>query len=206
MRECTHSGKYLGSPFCKFTSRSKDFNYLAERMATKLSGWKSKHLSIAGCLTLIKAVTSAIPSYTMQVFLLPSSLCDLFDKLNRRFLWGINGDWKRFLSLKAWDNICVPKYAGGLGIRRARDTNIAYITKLGWILCTDLSRIWVRLIRSKYLRGRRVTDFQYTTRASSWIWQGVKWCKDSLDNRLCFSIGQNSRIQIWEDPWLPGAP
>lgn len=164
-------------------------------MATKLSGWKSRYLSMAGRLTLLKVVTATIPSYTIQVFLLPTSLCEQFDRLNRRFLWGVNGDKKRFLSLRAWDNICVPKQAGGLGIRCARDTNIAFVMKLGWKLCTDLNKIWVRVIRSKYLRGKQVTYFQYTARAASWIWQGIKWCKDYLDHGLCYSIGQNSGFE-----------
>lgn len=65
MRECLHTSKYFGSPFCKFQSKSADFNYIAERLAAKLAGCKSKHLSFAGKTTLIKAVSSAIPSYLM---------------------------------------------------------------------------------------------------------------------------------------------
>lgn len=65
----------------------------------------------------------------------------------------------RYLSLRAWESICVLKSAGGLGLRRARDTNIAYITKLGWQLCTELNKTWLKLVRSRYLRGRRITDF-----------------------------------------------
>lgn len=74
MRECLHNGKYLGSPLCKFKSKSADFSYIADRMAAKLAGWKSKHLSFACRTILIKAVSSAIPSYVMQAFLLLANL------------------------------------------------------------------------------------------------------------------------------------
>lgn len=68
MRECTHTGRYLGSPFCRFKSKNAEFNYIIEKMSSKLVGWKTDHLSMAGRLTLIKAVTSALPSYIMQLF------------------------------------------------------------------------------------------------------------------------------------------
>lgn len=100
----------------------------------------------------------------------------------------------------------MPKFAGGLGIRRAWDINIAFITELGWLVCTDLSKTWVKLIRSKYLRGRRITSFQCTSRSSSWIWKGIKSCKNSLDNDICFQVGQNSRIRVRENPWIPDTP
>lgn len=138
-----------------------------DKIAAKLTGWKRKHLSLAGRNTLIKFVTLAIPSYIMQTFLLPVSLCDKNDKINRRFLWGVSEDRKRYLSLRAWDNNCVPKQVGGLGIRRAKDINVSYITKLGWKMCMETSWLWVKLVRLKYLRGRPNLGFQRTSRALS---------------------------------------
>lgn len=80
--------------------------------------------------------------------------------------------------------------------------NVAYITKLGWMLCTQVGKTWVKLIRSRYLRGTRITDFQETSKFSSWIWKGVKKCKDSLDRGLCYKVGLNSHINIIDDPWM----
>lgn len=77
MEECNHRGKYLGSPFCRFKSKNCEFNFLAEKMASKLS--------MVGRLTLIKSVLSTCPSYTMQVFMLTSNLCDKLDRINHRF-------------------------------------------------------------------------------------------------------------------------
>lgn len=127
MRECSHRRNY---PFCKFKNKVVEFNYVAKRLATKLACWKLKHLSLAGQNTLIKSVALAIPSYIMQVFLLSVSICDKIDRLMWRFFWGARNEEKRFLSLRTWDNICTLKMAGELGIRRTRDMNTAYITKL----------------------------------------------------------------------------
>lgn len=122
MRECSHNGKYLGSPFCNFTDKATTFSYIAEKLA--------RNLSMVGRNTLIKSMALVIPSYIMQAFLLPVSLCDRLDRLSRRFLWRVQKDGERYLALWAWDNICTSKQVGGLGIRRARDMNIAYVMKL----------------------------------------------------------------------------
>lgn len=206
MWEFRHDGKYLGTPFCKFRNKSKDFNYIAERFATKLAGWKLKHLSLAGRNILIKSVALAVPIFVMQVFLLLVCLCDKLDRFMRRFLWGATAEAPRVLILRAWDNICASKLAGGLGIRRMWDMNIAFITKLGWKICIEPQKTWVKLIRSKYLRGRRVTDFQRTNCASTWFWNGIVSCKESLQNGLCVSVGQHSVLRIREDPWLSNFP
>lgn len=82
----------------------------------------------------------------------------------------------KIMYLKAWDTIYTPKYSSGLRIRRLRDMNTVYITKLDWRLCTNMDKIWVKLVCLKYLRGRRVLNFQNTQRAASWVWNGIKLC------------------------------
>lgn len=115
MKECNHTGSYLGNPFCNFSSRYAAFQFLMDKLSRKLAGWKEKTLSLAGRSTLVKTVAMAVPSYVMQTFLLSKKMCDKMDGIVRRFFWGYN-DAKRHLCLKAWDNICAPKASGGLGI------------------------------------------------------------------------------------------
>lgn len=59
---------------------------LLNRVKDKLASWKSRTLSLAGRLTLIKVVNSAIPIYSMQTAKLPASICDSLDRINREFL------------------------------------------------------------------------------------------------------------------------
>lgn len=65
MRECSHSSKYLGIPFCNFSKKSTAFNHIADKIAARLAGWKHKHLSLAGWATLIRSVAMATPSFSM---------------------------------------------------------------------------------------------------------------------------------------------
>lgn len=48
MKECDHKGKCLGLPFCNFRSKNIAFGEVVEKLGNKLSGWKSKALSMAG--------------------------------------------------------------------------------------------------------------------------------------------------------------
>lgn len=119
---------------------------------------KKKNLSFAGRSVLIKAVAMALPTYTVQTFLLLKCICEKLDNMVRRFWWGYN-DQQQHLYLKSWDRLCSPKMSGGLGFRKFREVNEVFTTKLCWQLCTEPNRFWVKLVRSKYLRGRKVLDF-----------------------------------------------
>ena len=58
------------------------------------------------------------------------------EKLQRDFLWsGISVDSK--LHLEKWAKVCKPMQVGGLGIRRLRSSNSAFLGK--WLV-----EIWVR--------------------------------------------------------------
>lgn len=147
-----------------------------------------------------------IPSFSMQAFLLPIGLCATMDKLCRRFLWGVGNDVKHYLSLRSWDHIYIPKSVGGLGLQKFKDINVDFITKLGWQVCSEPNRIWVQLIRSRYLHGRRTLDFQHTAKQSSWVWNGIRKCETSLQNGLCHTIRKHSTVNIREDQWIPDLP
>lgn len=124
----------LATPSAGLIQKVKVFQTLTDKLAGKLAGWKQRALSLGGRTTIIKAVAMSIPSYVMQTFLLPTQLYDKMDSMVRHFWWG-SSDHKKS-----------PKISGGLGIKRFRDINIAFITKLGWKLCTETERIWVQSI------------------------------------------------------------
>lgn len=205
MKECNHSSMYLGNPFCKFQSINTAFQHIMDKVAAKLARWKGKALSLTRRTILIKSVAAAVPSYVMQTFLLTRSMSAKMDKLICRFWWGFD-DHQRHLHMKAWDYICCPKLAVGLGIRKFHEVNTAFITKLCWSLCAELNKTWVQLVRSKYLRGKKILDFNYSRQQASWVWNGMRKCYDSLRRGMCFTIGRKSIVHTYEEPWLPDLP
>lgn len=138
-------------------------------MAIRLSGWKRKNLSQAGRVVLIKVATLSIPGYAMQIFHLSKGMLDRMDRTIKNFFWGHKEDKTHNLPLKAWKDICTPKSNGGLGIWKMLDMNLALISKLTWSIIRNEPKVWVQLIKAKYLRGRRILDVERTSITLSWI-------------------------------------
>ena len=92
-------GNYLGFPLIHKGRRRNEFHYVVERVQAKLDGWKSKCLSPAGRLVLIKAAMTAIPKYTMQCHKLPAKICDEVNKLVRTFFGALRWIRKKCILL-----------------------------------------------------------------------------------------------------------
>nr|KYP31529.1 Putative ribonuclease H protein At1g65750 family [Cajanus cajan] len=110
--------------------------------------WKTKTLSFARRMTIIKAIISAMPSYVMQSGKVPRYICDELEKISTGFLW-VDQEGTRKLHTVAWDSICKPKDSGGPGIRSMRKVNDAFLKKLAWELCSCRDKLWVNIIRGK---------------------------------------------------------
>ena len=63
-------GKYMGFPI-KHKGAQQDFVFILDHIKSKMAGWKSNLLSLAGRIVLTQSVTSIIPSYVMQCAALP---------------------------------------------------------------------------------------------------------------------------------------
>lgn len=83
----------------------------------------------------MKSVVQALPTYTMQTAILPRSVCDQVDKMCNSFVWG-DSDSQRKVHLVAWDELCLPKNLGGLGLRDMTNFNKVAAMKVGGRLCT----------------------------------------------------------------------
>ncbi|KAK3229447.1 hypothetical protein Dsin_001328 [Dipteronia sinensis] len=130
-------GKSLGVHLIHGRVRNRTYGALVEKVQSRLASWKSDTLSLAGRVTLIKAVTSALHVYTIQSAKIPSNLSLNLDKLNRNFLWG-HKDTKKTTHLIKWDTTCMPKNRGGLGIMRMKGMNQALSAK--GVVCSSTWR------------------------------------------------------------------
>lgn len=110
------------------------------------------------------------------------------------------------LHLTAWDTICMPKARGDLGLKKLADMNKAYLTKLAWHLTTSGSKIWVQLIKSKYLRGSQILDVQRSHTTVSWIWGSILHNVKILQERACYQLGVSSTLRIKGEPWISAKP
>jgi hypothetical protein len=87
LTETNRFDTYLGLPALIGKSKVQAFKIIKDRVGQKLTNWKVKFLSKAGKEVLLKAVVQAIPSYSMSVFLLPTSLCKDLNRLMQKIWW-----------------------------------------------------------------------------------------------------------------------
>lgn len=112
MERTSDLGMYLGMP--TFTSRvtKATFSHLREKIDRRLSGWKSKYLSLAGRITLANSTIATLGYYSMQTAKVPRAICDDMDRKMRRFIWGGNEDTRK-IHLLSWETIQRPTSQGG---------------------------------------------------------------------------------------------
>ncbi|CAN1215673.1 Putative ribonuclease H protein At1g65750 [Linum perenne] len=170
-------------------------------MQSKLAGWKRNTLSLAGWITLAQSVLNAIPTYAMQSSSLPQHTTSRIDSNIRNFIWGASSDHKK-PHLLSWDSICRPKEQGGLGLRKAREMNDAYLMKLGWTILKEPDRLWVQIFTDKYLKETSEgLQIRRKTGGSS-LWKGIRRTWHDLVSGCQHSIRNGKDTSFWNSTWL----
>lgn len=205
MEETADLGMYLGMPTLASRVTRDTFAHLCDKVDRRLAGWKTKHLSLAGRITLAKSTMSSMAYYSMQTAKIPRSLCDELDKKTRRFIWGGTEEKNQF-HLLSWETLQKPRDQGGIGIRSSRQANAAFLTKLGWRVLTEPNSLWSRVLRSKYCRGRCDIDmFQPTTNMSN-MWRGITDNVNTLTKGAAAAVGNSKNTLFWDHVWAIGEP
>nr|WMB96745.1 hypothetical protein [Solanum melongena] len=197
-------GKYLGAPMVQGRVTKQIYSALISKVQNRIFSWGNQYLSMAGRVTLIKSILSALPSYLMQTCYLPDNVVQELDKMIISFLWGeMNGTRK--LHELSWDQVCLPKDQGGLGLRDTRKANFAFLAKLCWYIVKDKDCLWVELIKRKYLRSQEFMQAVARTGDSS-TWRGILKGREILCNGLGVGIINGQNTKFWLDEWLPCGP
>lgn len=149
MRACNDFENYLGVPILTSKRNTKAFNFLIDKLRSKLANWKASALSLVGRLTLITAVTTAIPTHVMHNTMLPSKVFKEINKFNKKFLWR-HSTTKRNIHLMNWSFVTLPKAVGGLGIKTSIHRNKALLAKCLCDIWTHSKSLHALMFRKKY--------------------------------------------------------
>ena len=192
-------GKYLGFPMLQGRPKRSNFLFIIEKMQTRLASWKNRLLNRTGRLTLANSVLSSIPTYYMQINWLPQNICDSIDQTTRNFIW--KGTNNKGIHLVNWKKITSPKHQGGLGIRKARDTNTCLLGKLVWDMVQSTNKLWVSLLSDKYTSGQSMLHAT-TNSSSSPSWSSIIKAKNILRNGYFWRTGAGTS-SFWFQEWSP---
>ncbi|GJS97727.1 hypothetical protein Tco_0804695 [Tanacetum coccineum] len=149
--------KYLGVPHISSRLLNMDCKILVDQATNRIGDWKNKSLSFVGRLQLCKSVISSMQVYSASILVIPKGIIYDIQQLIRGFLW-CNGQYNRGKAKVAWENICLPKSEGGLGIRSLEIFNMALMTTHIWNIVSNKESLWIRWIHTYKLKGRSFWD------------------------------------------------
>ena len=85
------------------------------------------------------------------------------------------------------------------------DMNKALVAKLTWEVVLNEDKIWVTVLKKKYVRNRNFMKNPIPKNAS-WASQSIFACREVIKKGMCHRIGNGFNTWIWEDPWIPNEP
>ncbi|QHO37630.1 Putative ribonuclease H protein [Arachis hypogaea] len=122
---------YLGIPLGANPRRIETWKPVIRKVEDRLKGWKSRYLSKAEKLVLIKAVLNNLPMCYLNLFKMPKAVATKITSLQSRFFWE-KSDGMKGMAIVSWSLIQKPKSHGGLGVGDLVLTNAALLFKWWW--------------------------------------------------------------------------
>ncbi|XP_074323324.1 putative mitochondrial protein AtMg00310 [Apium graveolens] len=160
----------------------------------------SKSISKGGKLVLLKTTAQKIPNFWMNLFLLPTKICNGIQRQMNSFWWGNGGSGKRIRWL-VWDKLYNAKASGGLGFRELSKFNLAMLAKQGWRLLNNVNTLVTSIMKARYFPE---TDFlQAKVGANpSYMWRSIVAAQDLVRQGSRKRIGNGDTTTVWKIPWL----
>lgn len=129
--------------------------------------------------------------------------------MKRKFFWG-DGDSdngkKRKLHTIKWEIITTPKHRGGLGVQVLAWKNAALLAKWWWRARTEKTKLWCRLLTTKY--GETfLTNPRIKHNKVSPMMHGISEIKQHQALKLLeahdfdWKLGNGEDIRFWIDAW-----
>lgn len=180
--------RYLGVPIISSRLGKADRVSLIDRITARVQSWTQRFLSFAGRLQLIKLILHAIQAYLDRIKQIPRQYLCKGSRLGK-------GRAK-----VSWEDMCLPKNEGGLGICRLRDCNKAVMLKHVWILFTNKESLWYKWTHSTFLKRKSFWVVKEPT-FCSWAWKRILYLR--IEFRLSFHwrVGDGQSVSFWFDHW-----
>ncbi|XP_019230934.1 PREDICTED: uncharacterized protein LOC109211810 [Nicotiana attenuata] len=162
---------YLGVPISAKRLSKMDYEIFMDKIAARIKGWGTRHLSYAGRVQLVNSVLLHLHSYWSTIFLLPKQVIKGITAMYMNFIW--DGEVVTHKpSLVAWDLVCRTKQEGGLGITDIIKWNEAAIAKYIWNIAQKADNLWVKRINSVYLKEKNWWQYKCPNDAC-WYWKKI---------------------------------
>ena len=130
-------------------------------------------------MILTNSTLSSIPTYTMGVYKLGEEVHQKMDSIRSQFFWSGTGDKFRYHMVK-WEQMCLPKDFGGLGIINTRIFNDTLLLKWVWGLLRDKEGdLCCQLLKAKYYKNKPFTKSKVGI--GSKFWKGIQKIRHKIN-------------------------
>nr|GEV95532.1 transposon TX1 uncharacterized [Tanacetum cinerariifolium] len=182
-----------------------------ENFRDLLSKWKTKFISRAGRVVLLKSVLNSLPLYFMSLFQVHVGVMEEIEKIRRSFFWG-KALGERNLCIMDWGTITRRKPNGGLGVGNLRVRNEGLLCKWVWRYGNKKEALWRKLIDAKYGRTEHNLSPSIISKALvSPVWKKITDFLHSMSpsrvvakKGLVHCVGKGDCTRFWDDHWVEG--
>ncbi|XP_058776651.1 uncharacterized protein LOC131650971 [Vicia villosa] len=191
--------------------RRSSWDSVLTKVRSRLVSWKGKYLNLGGRIALINSVLNSIPLFTFSFYKAPKVVIQELISIQRAFLWNAKENLRR-INWVSWSTICLPKSAGGLGVKHCEIFNRALMSKWGWKIMAETGSLWQDVLTFKYgdIKGAiRADDSPSVNPKHSLWWRDLcillgVWGAETNWFRKCIScrIGNGADIDFWRDRWI----
>ncbi|XP_026378693.1 uncharacterized protein LOC113273144 [Papaver somniferum] len=186
MERAMFPDKYLGIQLKPGIVRHIHVHQVVEKIMDKLAGCKSKLLSFQVRLVLIKSVISSYVIHFMAVYKWPCTVIKQVESAIRNFLWSGDAEKRKYFTV-LYDDLCLSKREGGLGIKKLNDVNRDMLINL-WISIRDSNKIWARFLRAKYFK---INGNLINYKLGSSVFPGIRLVYNFVQKHTRSIIGPN---------------
>ena len=187
---------YLGLPLSSTKLRLSAFAPLIAKADKYLAGWQAALLNPMGRLVLVNTVLDSQLVYAMSVMQLQPGVIKAVNKKRRGFLWAGEKEASGARCLVAWDDVCLDKAAGGLGVKDLQTQNTCLMLKLLHRLHTATTSSWARWARERVcmatMEGSIEGEHWIALRALLPLYRAITTC----------SVVSGRDTSFWSDAWL----
>ncbi|XP_060965604.1 uncharacterized protein LOC133034522 [Cannabis sativa] len=202
INEAGENSFYLGLPNTLGRNKTALLGFLKDKMRKKIQSWEGRFLSKAGKELLIKTVAQSLPSYAMNVFLLPIETCQKMEQLMCKFWWQASTKNNKGIHWKSWDRLTEHKSKGGMGFRNLRDFNISLLSKQGWRLLCQPHSLVGRIFKARYYKNGDFLSAELGGNPS-FVCCSILEAQDVVREGVRRRIGNGSSVSALLDAWLP---
>ena len=111
---------------------------------------------------------------------------------------------KKKYHLVSWQNVCLPKDCGGLGVLDLETMNISLLCKWLW-KHENTDGTWQEMLRKKYLQKQTLAQAA-SGPGCSHFWQGLMKVNHTFQQFACKIMNDGKRTLFWEDTWVNNSP